>query len=101
MDDLIARIVGALWPLIYLTAAITLPVLLALDSQRNPMTTPCRSCRAPKPPRMYLCGNCWGALPTPARRALSRHDSKAFARLRELHRQLDADVPVAEVQVTP
>jgi hypothetical protein len=50
---------------------------------------------------MYLCRNCWSSLPAPARRALSRRDSAAFARLRELHQQLDAGVPLADIQVTP
>lgn len=65
------------------------------------MTTPCRACRTPKPVRMYLCGGCWGRLSRPARRALNRRDGQARARLRELHVQLDAGVPVAEITVTP
>lgn len=67
------------------------------------MNTPCRSCRAPRPPRMYLCGNCWGQLPTATRRALNRKDGRTLpiVRLRELHRQLDAGVPLAEIRVTP
>lgn len=63
--------------------------------------TPCRSCRGPRPPRMYLCGNCWGRLSAATRRALNRKDSRAVARLRELHNQLDAGVPLTEIQVTP
>jgi hypothetical protein len=50
---------------------------------------------------MYLCGNCWSLLSNPARRALNRRDTQAFARLRELHQQLDAGVPLAQIQVTP
>jgi predicted RNA-binding protein YlxR (DUF448 family) len=49
----------------------------------------------------YLCLDCWNALSALARRALNRRDSKAFARVRELHRQLDASVPLDEIQVTP
>lgn len=66
-------------------------------------TSPCRSCRAPRPPRMYLCGNCWSQLSTAARRALNRKDvhPRPIVRLRELHRQLDAGVPLTEIQVTP
>lgn len=60
---------------------------------------PCRTCQTPRPPRMPLCGNCWASLPAPARRALNRRDN--HARLRELHRQLDAGVALADVQVTP
>jgi hypothetical protein len=65
------------------------------------MTTPCRSCQTPKALRLYLCPVCWGQLPATARRALNRRDSKATARLCELHRQVDAGIPLGEVQVTP
>lgn len=65
-------------------------------------TTPCPSCKTGrKGPGKYLCLNCWTTLTNTARRALNRRDSKAFARLRELHRQLDAGVPLAEIKVTP
>jgi len=63
------------------------------------MNNPCHNCRTPRPPRMYLCRNCWALLSNPARRALNRADN--HARLRELHHQLDAGVPLAEIQVTP
>jgi hypothetical protein len=69
--------------------------------QPRPATTPCPSCRQPKAQRLYLCGMCWGSLTGLARRALSRRDSKAMARLQELHRQLAAGVPLAEIEVTP
>lgn len=65
------------------------------------MSTLCRVCRGAKQPRTYLCGNCWGRLPAAARRLLNRRDSRAFGRLRELHRQLDADVPLEEIAVSP
>lgn len=65
------------------------------------MTNPCRSCRKPRPPRMYLCGNCWSQLTPATRRALNRRGNAAIPRLRELHQQLDAGVPLAEIQVTP
>lgn len=65
------------------------------------MNTPCHNCKTPKPSRMYLCHNCWFSLSNAARRALNRRDSQAFARLRELHKQLDAGVPLADIQVTP
>lgn len=65
------------------------------------MTTPCHGCGNPRPPRTYLCRNCWALLPAPARRALNRRDKTAFLRLRELHKQLDAGVPLTEIQVTP
>jgi len=66
-----------------------------------PTTTPCPSCRQPKGPRLYLCGLCWGTLTGLARHALSRRDSQAMQRLQELHRQLAAGVPLAEIRVTP
>ena len=69
--------------------------------QPRPTTTPCPSCRQSKAPGLYLCGMCWGILTGLARRALSRRDSRAMARLQELHRQLAADVPLAEIEVTP
>jgi len=65
------------------------------------MNTPCRNCRTPKPPRMYLCGNCWSLLPAPTRRALNRRDKTAFLRLRELHQQIDGGRPLADITVTP
>ena len=66
-----------------------------------PTNTPCPSCRQPKGPGKYLCWTCWGNLTGLTRRALSRRDSKALARLQELHRQLAAGMPLAEIRVTP
>ena len=48
----------------------------------------------------YLCGVCWGSLPALTRRALSRRDTKATARLRQLHSQLGAGTPLSEIKVT-
>lgn len=48
----------------------------------------------------YLCPPCWRALPAAARRALGRHDGQAFARARELHRQLAAGVLLSRIQIT-
>ncbi|MFE9684137.1 hypothetical protein [Streptomyces sp. NPDC006285] len=63
---------------------------------------PCKSgCGGTRQPGRYLCLACWRALPAAARGALSRTDSRALARLRELHRQLDAGIPPAEIEVTP
>jgi hypothetical protein len=67
------------------------------------MTTPspCPSCRTrTKGPGKYLCGTCWNALNPATRRLLSSSGSRAFARLRQLHRQLDAGVPLAEIRIT-
>lgn len=94
-----AAAVGAACPLLFLVAALVLPLLLYRS--RAMANTPCRKCRTPKPPRMYLCGTCWQALPAPTRCALNRRDSRAMFRLRELHKQIDAGVPLAEIGVTP
>jgi hypothetical protein len=50
---------------------------------------------------MYLCGNCWSRLSAATRRALNRRDDRAVARLRDLHNQLDAGIPLEEIKVTP
>jgi hypothetical protein len=63
--------------------------------------TPCPFCRKPKARGKYLCWDCWDALPQPARRALSRRDTQAVPRLRELHAQIAAGVPLAEIRVAP
>ena len=64
--------------------------------------TPCRSCRTPKPVRLYLCPACWGMLPPAARRLLndSRDRGRALARLRELHAHIDAGLPLGELEIT-
>lgn len=63
--------------------------------------TPCPArCTRTRAPGQYLCRTCWLALPAAARSLLNRRDSRAFARLRELHRQLDASVPLAEIRIT-
>lgn len=65
------------------------------------ITTPCPSCRTGvKSPGKYLCGSCWFALTPAARRLLSASGGRAFARLRQLHRQLDRGVPLAEIRIT-
>lgn len=48
----------------------------------------------------YLCLGCWNTLPMTARRALNRRDSGAFARMRELHRQIADGVPLADIRIT-
>jgi len=52
-----------------------------------------------KGPGKYLCLGCWSTLPMAARRLLNRRDSRAYPRLRQLHRQLDAGVPLAEIRI--
>lgn len=65
-------------------------------------TAPCPGCPdGRKGTGKYLCLTCWNTLTAAARRALNRRDSKAFARLRELHSQINASTPLADIQVTP
>lgn len=63
--------------------------------------TPCRHCRTPKPSWVYVCPDCWYLLSSAARTALKRSDSHTFARLRELHEQIDADVPLTDIHISP
>lgn len=65
--------------------------------------TPARCPACPngmRSPGKYLCLGCWSTLPMASRHALNRRDSRAFARLRKLHRHLDADVPLADIRIT-
>ncbi len=73
----------------------------------RPMTRPvgerpiCQGCRtARRAPHHYLCGPCWTQLPAAARKALCRRGPQAALRLIELHRQLNAGVPLAKVVIT-
>jgi hypothetical protein len=65
-----------------------------------PTTKPCLSCRRPRRPGQYLCRTCWLKIPGPERSALNQRDDQAITRLRELHSQLTAGVPLHEIQVT-
>lgn len=60
---------------------------------------PCRSCRMPISSRFYLCDACWALLPAPARRALSKRDDRAMARLRELYDHIDRGLPLTELEI--
>jgi hypothetical protein len=64
------------------------------------MGTRCPYCRVSEKGRgKYLCLGCWLALQAGTRRALSLRDSRARARLCELHTQIAAAVPLAEIEV--
>jgi hypothetical protein len=66
------------------------------------MTKPiCLCCPRPRSAGQYLCRACWSRIPGATRSRLTQRDSAAFARLRELHSQLTADVPLAEIEVSP
>jgi hypothetical protein len=64
------------------------------------MTSPCPACRRPKTAGLYLCRTCWPQLPLAARRALYRRDARALARLRALLAQIEAGVPLNQIEVT-
>lgn len=63
-------------------------------------STPCPSCRAPRPAGRYLCEGCWDQLPAPTRRALTRRDGLARQRLRELFDQVHGGRVLSEIEVT-
>lgn len=73
-------------------------------NQRTPRgaytATPCRSCRKPKPSRLYLCPDCWDQLTPEARRELNKLDGQALARLRTLHAHIDSGLPLADLEIT-
>lgn len=63
-------------------------------------STPCPSCHTgQRGPGKYLCGTCWFTLAPATRRALSRSDTRAMARLQSLYNQLATGVPLDEIQV--
>ncbi|GAA4663061.1 hypothetical protein [Streptomyces youssoufiensis] len=65
-----------------------------------PTYLPCPACRGERRSGHYLCRACWAALPRAARRALARRDHLAMNRLRHLHDQLTAGVPVHKIEVS-
>lgn len=66
------------------------------------MNTPCLTrCGRQRVPGRYLCPACWRKIPGASRRALNQRDSRAMARLRELHSQLVAGVPLGKIEVSP
>jgi hypothetical protein len=65
-------------------------------------TAKCRACQGIRHTSHYLCRTCWGALPRLTRAVLGQQNHpQAFARLRELHRQLDARVPLPDIRIAP
>lgn len=66
-------------------------------------TVKCPGCPGRRNRSHYLCSSCWRALPADTRgrlARLARRDARAFQRLRELHRALAADTPVASIRVS-
>jgi hypothetical protein len=47
----------------------------------------------------YLCRTCWLALPADARRELSRRGPGAVQRLQQLHDQIGAGTPLADIRI--
>lgn len=60
----------------------------------------CPCCPRTRAPGQYLCPTCWRALPAATRRLLSIRDNRAFARLRQLHGQIAAHTPLADIEVS-
>jgi hypothetical protein len=60
----------------------------------------CPACPRNRGAGKYLCQVCWAALTAATRRRLSLSDSRAFARLRELHGQIAAHRPLADIEVS-
>ncbi|MFH9072711.1 hypothetical protein [Streptomyces alboflavus] len=66
------------------------------------MTTPCPNPTCHNTRRSgLLCSHCWFALPIATQAALTRCDAQATTRVRQLHAQLAARVPLSEIEVTP
>ena len=65
------------------------------------MKLTCLNCHASRAAGQYLCRNCWHKIPGTTRQNLNRRDAKAMHRLRELHNQLTAGVPLSDITVTP
>lgn len=65
----------------------------------RPAVLICRSCDGTKRAYEYLCNGCWWTLQPAARAALNRRDDSAFARLAELHRQLQDDTPLNRIEI--
>lgn len=66
------------------------------------MSSPCpgpSTRRHLRPAGKYLCPPCWSGLSRDARRQLSRRGAGALDRLRQLHDQLAAGVPLAEIRI--
>ncbi|MFM9595722.1 hypothetical protein ACKI1J_24320 [Streptomyces scabiei] len=63
-------------------------------------TVQCPGCPGRRNRSHYLCSSCWHALPASTRGRLARRDARAFQRLRELHRALAADTPLAIIRVS-
>lgn len=63
-------------------------------------TVKCPGCPGRRNHGQYLCRACWRALPATTRGRLALRDARAFLRLRELHRALAANTPVAIIRVS-
>jgi hypothetical protein len=63
-------------------------------------TLKCPGCPGRRNRSQYLCRDCWRALPAATRGRLALHDARAFLRLRELHKALAANTPIAIIRVS-
>jgi hypothetical protein len=63
-------------------------------------TLPCPGCPGRRKHGHYLCNSCWRALPSTTRGRLALRDARASLRLRELHKALAANTPIAIIRVS-
>lgn len=61
----------------------------------------CPGCGGERKGRTYVCADCWWLLKPWVRTALRRRDNMARARLMQLRRQLNARIPMEDVEVSP
>lgn len=64
------------------------------------MRLTCLNCPRPRNAGQYLCRACWNKIPGAVRQRLNLRDRHAMHRLRELHSQLTAGVPLGDINVT-
>lgn len=60
----------------------------------------CLCCGMTKEEGKYLCLHCWGRIPGPERRKLSKRDNRAGVRLLEMSRQFSREIPPEEIKVS-
>ncbi|MFE3169306.1 hypothetical protein [Streptomyces sp. NPDC059224] len=64
------------------------------------MKLSCPNCPNTRAAGHYLCRACWFRLTAAARQRLNLSDSKAFARLRELHGQIATHTPLDQIVIS-
>ncbi|MEU2265011.1 hypothetical protein ABZ568_00855 [Streptomyces olindensis] len=103
--EIVIRVIALLAAAVAFAAAWSArPAVLRLrthggNSPMSALNCPSPDCNAQRRTGQYLCWDCWDALPTLTRRALSIRDDLARARLQILHRQLAAGAPPHEIEI--